>query len=133
MRRLTVALVERSYPILIGGGLLSRADLILPFLRTPRVALVSNTTVAPLYLDVLARGLEKVGVGITPIILPDGEAYKNSESLNRIYDALLAGRCDRSTTIIALGGGVIGDLAGFAAATYQRGVPFVQILSLIHI
>ena len=127
MRRLTVALVERSYPILIGGGLLSRADLILPFLRTPRVALVSNTTVAPLYLDVLARGLQKVGVGITPIILPDGEAYKNSESLNRIYDALLAGRCDRSTTIIALGGGVIGDLAGFAAATYQRGVPFVQI------
>jgi 3-dehydroquinate synthase len=127
MRRLNLALAERSYPILIGGGLLSRADLILPFLRTPRIALVSNTTVAPLYRDVLVQALEKVGVGVTPIILPDGEAYKNWESLNLIYDALLANRCDRGTTIVALGGGVIGDLAGFAAATYQRGVPFVQI------
>ena len=127
MRRLNLALAERSYPILIGGGLLSRADLILPFLRTARVALVSNSTVAPLYLDVLATALEKVGVGVTPIILPDGEAYKNWESLNLIYDALLATRCDRSTTIVALGGGVIGDLAGFAAATYQRGVPFIQM------
>jgi len=127
MRRLNVALADRGYPILIGGGLLSRADLILPFLRTPRVALVSNVTVAPLYLDVLAQGLEKVGVGVTPIILPDGEAHKNWESLNLIYDALLAARCDRSTTIVALGGGVVGDLAGFAAATYQRGVPFIQI------
>ena len=127
MRRLNLALAERSYPILIGGGLLSRADLIPPFLRTARVALVSNTTVAPLYLDVLTTALEKVGVGVTPIILPDGEAHKNWESLNLIYDALLATRCDRSTTIVALGGGVIGDLAGFAAATYQRGVPFIQM------
>ena len=127
MRRLDLELAGRSYPILIGGGLLSRADLILPFLRTPRVALVSNTTVAPLYLDVLASGLERVGVGVASVVLPDGEAYKNWESLNLIYDALLAGRCDRSTSIIALGGGVIGDLAGFAAATYQRGVPFVQV------
>ena len=127
MRRLNVALAERSYPILIGGGLLSRSDEILVHLRTPRIALVSNTTVAPLYLDFLARGLEKVGVGITPIILPDGEAHKTWESLNLIYDALLAARCDRSTSVVALGGGVIGDLAGFAAATYQRGVPFIQI------
>ena len=127
MRRLNLALAERSYPILIGGGLAARADLILPHLRTPRVALVSNTTVAPLYLDALVETLEKVGVGVTPIILPDGEAHKNWESLNLIYDALLATRCDRATTIVALGGGVIGDLAGFAAATYQRGVPFIQI------
>jgi len=127
MRRLNVALADRGYPILIGGGLLSRADLILPFLRTPRVALVSNVTVAPLYLDVLAQGLEKVGVGVTPIILADGEAHKSWESLNLIYDALLATRCDRGTTIVALGGGVIGDLAGFAAATYQRGVPYIQV------
>lgn len=127
MRRLSLSLGDHSYPILIGGGLLSRADLILPFLRTTRVALVSNSTVAPLYLEPLAGGLQKVGVGVTPIILPDGEAYKTWESLNLIYDALLAARCDRGTTIIALGGGVIGDLAGFAAATYQRGVPFVQI------
>ena len=127
MRRLNLALAERSYPILIGSRLLCRGDLILPFLRSARVALVSNTTVAPLYLDLLANSLEKVGVGVTPIILPDGEAHKSWESLNLIYDALLASRCDRSTTIVALGGGVIGDLAGFAAATYQRGVPFVQV------
>lgn len=127
MRRLSVSLGNHSYPILIRGGLLSRGDLILPFLRTPRIALVSNVTVADLYLDRLVGGLEKVGVGVTPIILPDGEAYKNWESLNLIYDALLDARCDRSTTILALGGGVIGDLAGFAAATYQRGVPFLQI------
>jgi len=127
MRRLNVALAERSYPILIGGGLLSGAAEILPHLRSPQVALVSNTTVAPLYLDGVAGALEKVGVRITPIILPDGEAYKTWESLNLIYEALLAARCDRSTTVVALGGGVIGDLAGFAAATYQRGVPFIQI------
>jgi 3-dehydroquinate synthase len=127
MRRLNVSLAERSYPILIGAGLLSRIDLILPHLGRPRVALVSNTTVAPLYMDPLVRGLEKAGVGVTPVILPDGEVHKNWESLNLIYDALLANRCDRSTTIIALGGGVIGDLAGFAAATYQRGVPFIQV------
>lgn len=127
MRRLNVALGERSYPIMIGRGLLSRGDLMLPFLGTGRVALVSNTTVAPLYLDTVVKALEGVGAGVTPIILPDGEAHKNWESLNLIYDALLASRCDRGTTIVALGGGVIGDLAGFAAATYQRGVPFVQI------
>jgi len=127
MRRLNVALGERSYPILIGSGLLTRADLIRPYLRTPRVALVSNTTVAPLYLDVVVRGLEAAEVVVTPVILPDGEEYKNWESLNRIHDTLLASRCDRGTTIVALGGGVVGDLAGFAAATYQRGVPFIQI------
>jgi 3-dehydroquinate synthase len=127
MRRLTLSLGDHSYPILIGGSLLARADLIQPCLRSPRIALVSNATVAPLYLELLAGGLEKVGVGVTPIVLPDGEAHKNWESLNLIYDALLATRCDRSTTVVALGGGVIGDLAGFAAATYQRGVPFIQI------
>jgi len=127
MRRLNVALGERSYPILIGSGLLSRADLIRPYLRTPRVALVSNTTVAPLYLDPVMRGLEAEGVVVTPVILPDGEEHKNWESLNRIHDTLLASRCDRGTTIVALGGGVVGDLSGFAAATYQRGVPFIQI------
>ncbi|NJD35916.1 MAG: 3-dehydroquinate synthase [Betaproteobacteria bacterium] len=127
MRSLNLSLGDRSYPILIGGGLLGRGDLIFPYLRSPRIALVSNTVVAPLYLDLLAGGLEKVGVGMTPVILPDGEAHKTWESLNLIYDALLAARCDRSTTVVALGGGVIGDLAGFAAATYQRGVPFIQI------
>ena len=114
MRRLNVSLAERSYPILIGAGLLSRIDLILPHLGTPRVALITNTTVAPLYMNLLLRGLEGAGVGVTPVIIPDGEAYKNWESLNLIYDALLANRCDRSTTIIALGGGGIGGLARFA-------------------
>ena len=127
MRRLTLSLGAHSYPILIGGGLLTAVDQIQPFLRSPRIALVSNTTVAPLYLERLVGAMEKAGIGVTPIILPDGEAYKNWESLNLIHDALLAARCDRSTMIVALGGGVIGDLAGFAAATSQRGVPFIQI------
>jgi 3-dehydroquinate synthase len=127
MRRLNVELAARSYPILIGRGLLGRAELLLDHLRTSRVALVSNTTIAPIYADRFAEALEKLGVGVTPIILPDGEAYKNWESLNQIHDALLAARCDRSTTVVAFGGGVIGDLAGFAAATYQRGVPFIQV------
>lgn len=127
MHCLNVALAERSYSILIGGGLLCRADHVLPLLRTKRVALVSNVTIAPLYLDELAVALEKCGVGVTPIILPDGETHKNGNSLNLIYDALLGTRCDRGTTVMALGGGVIGDLAGFAAATYQRGVPFIQV------
>jgi 3-dehydroquinate synthase len=127
MRRLNVELAARSYPILIGRGLLGHAELLLDHLRTPRVALVSNTTIAPIYADRFVEALEKLGVGVTPIILPDGEAYKNWESLNQIHDALLAARCDRSTTVVAFGGGVIGDLAGFAAATYQRGVPFIQV------
>lgn len=127
MRSLNVALGDRAYPILIGGGLLSDGELVRPFLRGSKVAIVSNETVAPLYLAALSAGLEKVGVGVTPIVLPDGEAHKNWDSLNRIFDALLATRCDRSVTLIALGGGVVGDLTGFAAATYQRGVAFIQI------
>lgn len=127
MRRLNVELAARSYPILIGSGALSLAEEIRSHMPGSRAAVVSNVTVAPLYLAPLLAALEKVGVGVTPIILPDGEAYKTWESLNAIYDALLAARCDRSTTLIALGGGVIGDLTGFAAATYQRGLPFIQI------
>ncbi|MBV2234896.1 MAG: 3-dehydroquinate synthase [Sterolibacterium sp.] len=127
MRSLNVRLGARSYPIHIGPGLLTQAELILPHLRTPRVAIVSNETVAPLYLDKLAAPLRAAGVQVTEIILPDGEAHKNWETLNRIFDQLLAERCDRSTTLIALGGGVIGDLTGFAAASYQRGVPFIQV------
>lgn len=127
MRRLNVELADRGYEILIGRELIRQPELIAACLRTPRVALVTNSTVAPLYRATLEQGLLKVGVAVTPIILPDGEAYKTWESLNLIFDALLAARCDRATTIIALGGGVIGDLAGFAAASFQRGVPFIQI------
>ncbi|HSH97239.1 MAG: 3-dehydroquinate synthase, partial [Methylophilaceae bacterium] len=124
---LQVALGDRSYPIHIGQNLLSRADLILPHLKSKQVAIVTNTTVAPLYLEKLTRTLTSEGVSITNIILSDGERFKNSETLNTIYDALLQNRCERNTTLIALGGGVIGDLTGYAAATYLRGVPFIQI------
>lgn len=127
MQTLTVALGDRSYPIHIGRDLLSRPDLILPHLQRKQVAVVSNTTVAPLYLEKLAQPLRDAGVSVIAIVLPDGEAYKNGETLNLIYDALLANRCERTTTLIALGGGVVGDLTGYAAATYLRGVPFIQI------
>ncbi len=127
MQTLNVALAKRSYPIHIGRGLLADASLILPHLKRKHVAIVTNTTVAPLYLAQLTDTLQAAGVQVIPIILPDGEAYKNSDTLNRIYDALLQNRCERSTTLIALGGGVIGDLTGYAAATFLRGVPFIQI------
>ncbi len=127
MQTLKVELANRSYPIHIGRGLVSNADLILPHLKRKHVAVVTNTTVAPLYLEQLSASLQAAGVSVISIILPDGEAYKNSETLNLIYDALLQNRCERSTTLIALGGGVIGDLTGYAAATYLRGVPFIQI------
>ena len=127
MQTLKVELANRSYPIHIGRGLVSNADLILPHLKRKHVAIVTNTTVAPLYLEQLSASLQASGVSVISIILPDGEAYKNSETLNLIYDALLQNRCERSTTLIALGGGVVGDLTGYAAATYLRGVPFIQI------
>lgn len=127
MQTLNVALGDRSYPIHIGRGLLKRPELILPHLKRKQVAIVTNTTVAPLYLETLSAPLRAAGVSVIEIILPDGEAYKNSETLNLIYDALLENRCERSTTLIALGGGVIGDLTGYAAATYLRGVPFIQV------
>ena len=127
MQTLEVSLGDRSYPIHIGQHLISQADLILPHLKRKQVAIVSNTTVAPLYLEQLAAPLRAAGVNVISIVLPDGEAYKNSETLNLIYDALLKNRCERSTTLIALGGGVIGDMTGYAAATYLRGVPFIQI------
>ena len=127
MQTLTVELGERSYPIHIGNNLLNHAELVLPHLEQRKVSIVTNTTVASLYLDILREGLERHGIAVAPIVLPDGEEFKNSASLNLIYDALLQNRCERKTAIIALGGGVIGDLAGFAAATYLRGVPFIQI------
>ena len=118
---------KRSYPIHIGHGILQQVDLIVSCLPQKRVAIVSNTTIAPLYLDNLRAALEKQGVITVSIILPDGEAHKNWETLNLIFDALLKNHCERNTAILALGGGVIGDLTGFAAATYLRGVPFIQI------
>ncbi|HBV21078.1 MAG TPA: 3-dehydroquinate synthase [Nitrosomonas sp.] len=131
MRTITVdfssASEARNYPIHIGNNILNQTDLIVSCLQQKHVAIVSNTTVAPLYLDKLRSALEEKGVRSIPIILPDGEAYKNWETLNLIFDALLKNHCERTTTILALGGGVIGDLTGFAAATYLRGAPFIQI------
>jgi 3-dehydroquinate synthase len=127
MQTLSVALGERSYPIYVGTGLLDRADLIAPFLAQKKVAIVTNPTVAPLYLERVAGALAREDIEVTRIIVPDGEEHKDWRALNGIFDALLEQRCARDTTLIALGGGVIGDLAGFAAATYQRGVPFVQL------
>jgi len=126
-KTLHVSLAERSYPIHIGCGLLSRVDLLSPHLKAKKAVIVSNTTVAPLYLDCLRSTIESLGVTVLPIILPDGERYKNWETLNLVFDALLAAHCERNTTLIALGGGVIGDMGGFAAACYQRGMPFIQV------
>ncbi len=127
MQTVRVALGERAYPIHIGAGLLGRTDLVLPHLPARRVAIVSNTTVAPIYLDRVALPLEAAGVRVTRVLLPDGESHKGWPALNLVFDTLLGARCDRQTTVIALGGGVVGDLAGFAAATFMRGVPLIQI------
>jgi 3-dehydroquinate synthase len=127
MQTLEVGLAERSYPIHIGQKLLTHAGLLLKHIPHGRVAIVSNTTVAPLYLQKLTNLLEGNSIKVQQIILPDGEQYKTADSLTKIYDALLGNRCERNTPIIALGGGVIGDLTGYAAATYLRGVPFIQI------
>ncbi len=125
MKTLTLDLGPRSYPIHVGPGLLARPALLTPHLAGQRVAIVTNTTVGPLYLEKLRAGLS----GYDPLVvsLPDGEQWKTLETLNRIFDALLAARCDRTSTILALGGGVVGDMAGFAAAVYQRGVAYIQI------
>lgn len=125
---LTVALDERSYPIHIGCGLLGDAELWRPHLNPKAGAVViTNTTVAPLYLDQVMATLSALGCPAFSVVLPDGEEYKSWETLNTVFDALLEHRCERGTTLIALGGGVIGDLVGFAAACYQRGAPFIQV------
>jgi 3-dehydroquinate synthase len=125
MNTLQVDLGERSYPIHIGSGLLKRPELLKPCIVGSRVAVVTNETVGPLYLDVVLKAV--AAWQPVSVVLPDGEEHKNLDTLNKIFDALLRNRCDRKTTLIALGGGVVGDMAGFAAATYQRGVPFIQI------
>ncbi len=127
MQTVNVDLAERSYPILIGENLLDRADLFRPHLASANVAIVTNPLVGKHYLQRLVSTLQTLGIQPIVITLPDGEAYKTAATLQLIYDALLQNRCDRKTTLIALGGGVIGDMCGYAAATYQRGIPFIQI------
>jgi 3-dehydroquinate synthase len=127
MQTLNVALGERAYPIHIGRGLLDQAGLIVPHLKTKRVAIVTNEVVGPLYLERVRSALEQAGISVSAVVLPDGEAHKDWPTLNLIFDMLLAERCERSTTLLALGGGVVGDMGGFAAACYQRGMPFIQV------
>lgn len=122
-----VDLGKRSYPIVIGNNLLSNPEKILKYVTDNNVAIITNNTVAKFYLAPLQVLLKTENKRITLIILPDGEKEKNVTSLMKIFDTLLINKCDRETTLIALGGGVIGDLTGFAASTYMRGVPFIQI------
>lgn len=125
MRTLTVQLGPLSYPVYIGAGLLTDKDLVSRHVTGRQVLVVSNSTVAPLYMDRLTGSLD--GFDISTYVIPDGEMYKNLDVLQGIFDRMLEVPCNRSCTVVALGGGVVGDIAGFAAACYQRGVPFLQI------
>ncbi|WP_414450495.1 3-dehydroquinate synthase [Burkholderia sp. 22PA0099] len=127
MITVNVDLGDRAYPIHIGDGLIGRTELFAPHIKGASVTIVTNTTVDPLYGDALRAALAPLGKQVETVVLPDGEAYKHWETLNLIFDGLLGSRADRKTTLIALGGGVVGDMTGFAAACYMRGVPFIQV------
>ncbi|HWI38949.1 MAG TPA: 3-dehydroquinate synthase, partial [Burkholderiales bacterium] len=124
MESLRVALGERSYPIHIGAGLIERAEL---YAVRGVAAIVTNAVVAPLYLPRVRKAIESSGARVTEVVVPDGEQAKGWETLNGVFDRLLQARLGRDAVIVALGGGVVGDLAGFAAATYQRGIDFIQV------
>ena len=125
MQTLNVDLGERSYPIYIGGGILTNPELLLKHIKGKQVMVVTNETIAPLYLEQIKSSLQSLHY--SEVILPDGEQYKTLDVLSKIYDQLMIDRHNRTTTLIALGGGVIGDMTGYAAASYQRGVDFIQI------
>ena len=122
---LPVELGARSYPILIDSGLLSRRDILEPHLRHRDVLVVTNETVGPIYLKPLKNLL--AGSRVATVVLPDGEQHKTMTTVNRVLDALVEARYGRDSVVIALGGGVVGDIAGFAASIYQRGVDFIQV------
>ncbi len=123
----TIDLGERSYPIVIGTDLLGDPATYAALPTAAAALIVTNTTVAPLYADALRAALSPKYAQIHTVVLPDGEEHKNWQTLNLIFDALLGHGCDRKTVLFALGGGVVGDMTGFAAASYMRGVPFVQV------
>jgi len=125
MKTLSVSLGDRSYPIYIGSGLLDRGELFNRHIHSSQVMIVTNDRVAPIYLDRLTGSLSVPQ--LATVILPDGETFKTLDSAMRIFDELLERKFSRNASLIALGGGVIGDLVGFAAACYQRGVPFLQV------
>src|SRR5437773_5824891 len=128
MQTLTVNLGDRSYPIHVGEGILPRAG---EFLSQAglrgKVAIVTNPTVAQLYLDAVHEALTDAGFEMIPILIPEGEEHKNLKTLASIYDRLITERLERNSCVMALGGGVVGDVAGFAAATYLRGIPYIQV------
>jgi len=125
MKTLLVELGDRSYPIYIGSDLLNQSGLYTQHIKARQVVVVTNETIAPLYLDTILKNL--LGFDVETVILPDGEQYKTLEYVTHIFDKLLASKFSRNATLIALGGGVIGDMGGFAAACYQRGIAFLQI------
>ena len=129
METLRVELGERSYDIAIGSGNLSAIGEAVKSLQavSPRLAIISNPTVFDLYGKTVEDSLKQAGFDVATIIVPDGEQQKNLTWMEKIYGALLTHRLDRQSVIVALGGGVIGDMAGFAAATYMRGIRFVQV------
>jgi 3-dehydroquinate synthase len=127
LRTITVALGERSYPIHIGTGLLAESGALLGALPSPRAVVVTNSAVAEFHLAALRKALTTAAIHSDVILVPDGEQHKDWSTLNEIHTRLLELGADRSTTLIAFGGGVVGDVAGFAAATYQRGIPLVQV------
>ena len=127
VQQVDIDLADRSYGILIGSGLLDNAESYAGLPQAATALIVTNTTVAPLYAQRLQAALAGRFRTVHTVELPDGEAFKTWETLNRIFDALLAHSCDRKTVLFALGGGVVGDMTGFAAARYMRGVPFVQV------
>lgn len=127
MEKVTVTLDERSYPINIAPGLYNQTGAFWPLTAGQRAMVVTNETLAPIYLDKIKHLLESSGVKVDTIVLPDGEQYKSLFIMNDVFTALLEKHHNRDTTLIALGGGVIGDLTGFAAASYQRGVRFIQV------
>jgi 3-dehydroquinate synthase len=127
MNTLQLDLGERSYPIHIGSQLLDQAGLYKKHIKGTFTAVVTNETVAPLYADRVVKTLEGIGQKVKLIVLPDGEAFKTWEVLQKIFDGLLENSADRKTTLVALGGGVIGDMTGFAAACYMRGIRFIQV------
>ncbi|WP_226806167.1 3-dehydroquinate synthase [Candidatus Vallotia cooleyia] len=122
-----VALGERAYPIHIGEDLIHQEALFAPYIDGTSAAIVTNSTIEPLYGAQLRATLKRAGKRVQTIVLPDGEVHKNWKTLNQIFDELLGEHADRKVTLVALGGGVIGDMTGFAAACYMRGVPFIQV------
>jgi 3-dehydroquinate synthase len=127
LHEVAIDLADRSYRISIGTGLLAEPGTWSGLPRAAAAVVVTNTTVAPLYLQPLRHALQPRFAAIHEVLLPDGEAFKDWQTLNRIFDALLEHGCDRKTVLFALGGGVVGDMTGFAAACYMRGIPFVQV------